>query len=456
MKTAAHRHAGRVPRQTTEELRSWWGSPELAETIHDGDQDPDVLDGIARAGPPSYFRTYESLKKELFALRAQYPDLVTIEDVGDSMEKVSGRADRDILAIRLTNRAAQGAHASGKKPIVLWLGGVHAREIANPELLMRWAKKALAEYGTHPEATALLDTREIVIVPMVNPDGHAVVERGYAESRPRLLDQRKNTSGINGTDINRNFDFLWGTAGSSTNPNSSTYRGPHAGSESETQAVMQLARAIRPDLFIDWHSSGELVMRPFAHTNTRAPDETGLLAVSQHMARLSGYDAIRAIQLYPTSGTSRDFMYGALGIPAFTIETGTVFHQSDLQFERTWRETEPVMTFAAGIADAPYARAQGPMVSQLSVGPSVLSGDVTEHTNQKIVAAEATFDPFASPGAGIALNAADGAFDEAQETVTAPVELLGSGDRRLVYVRAKDETGAWGPLKAQWITPAGE
>ena len=86
---------------------------------------------------------------------------------------------------------------------------------------------------------------------MLNPDGHHIVEAGGGGSSPYY--QRKNANNTNGcttwpptsstqfgTDNNRNFPFLWNCCGGSSGaPCSQTYRGTSAGSEPETQAVIE-------------------------------------------------------------------------------------------------------------------------------------------------------------------------------------------------------------------------
>ncbi|MCW2949012.1 MAG: Peptidase family [Thermoleophilia bacterium] len=186
-------------------------------------------DGLANRVAPGYFRTYEQLKTALYDFQAQYPGLAEVRDIGDSAEKRAGGADRDILALVLTNKKLSGA-----KPSTLHVAGIHAREIANPELLMTWAKQLLTGYGTDAESTMLLDSRETVLVPMLNPDGHAVVERGFAGAKGGNTMQRKSTMAGDpsaGTDLNRNFEYHWGGPGASARSSSETYRGPSAASE---------------------------------------------------------------------------------------------------------------------------------------------------------------------------------------------------------------------------------
>lgn len=421
-----------------------------------------VLDpAVIERGKPAYFRSYEQVKSAMSELQAKYPELVEVVDIGDTSEKVAGGADRDVLLLRLT---AKGVN-DGKKPTAFHLGGEHAREIANPELLLRHATQLLAGYGTDPEATALLQSRVIDIIPMMNADGHAVVERGFDRAPGGNLMHRKNTAPPNGTDLNRNYDFHWGGTGSSSNPRSQTYRGPSAASEPEVQAVQSHVTTVKPGIMLDWHSYSELNLYPWGDTREKTPDHAGFDALAKKFSSWNGYTPQQSIGLYPTTGTSKDWAYGTHRIPAFTIETGRTFHQTDAEFERVWGENAPVMTYVAKIADAPFQRVLGPDVVDVHVtapnAPGVaptrarVSASVSDATNggQVLAAAELVTDPFAAPGSGVALQAADGAFDSVSEQVAGVVSARG-GEQQLVYVRAKDAEGNWGPLTAQWLKGA--
>ncbi len=416
---------------------------------------------VARRGAPAYFRSYEQVKSALGELAARYPDLVEVIDIGDTSEKVAGTADRDVLLLRLT---AKGMN-DGKKPTAFHIAGEHAREIANPELVMRHAVQLLEGYGTDPEATALLQSRVIEIVPMMNPDGHVVVERGYEKAKGGNLMHRKNTAPPAGTDLNRNYDFKWGGAGASTNPRSDTYRGPSAASEPEVKAIQGRVTDVKPGIFLDWHSYSELNLFPWGDTKDPTPDHAGFQAIANKFSTWNGYTPQQSIKLYPTTGTSKDWTYGTHRIPGFTIETGRTFHQTDAEFERVWGENAPVFNYVAKIADAPFQRVLGPDVVDVHVtAPNVpgvapsssrVRASVSDATNggQKLAAAELVFDPFADPGTGVALTAVDGTFDAVQEQVSGLVQAR-TGERQLVYVRAQDVGGNWGPLTAQWLAPS--
>ncbi len=416
-------------------------------------------DDLVGRPAPSYFRTYEQLKDAMFELQSTYPELVQVRDIGDTWEKTQGTADRDVLALVLTNRAK-----TGDKPSTMHVGGIHAREIANPELLMTFATQLLAGHGRDAEATMLLDTRETVLVPMLNADGHAVVERGFANERGGDTMQRKSTSGGDprkGVDLNRNYEYHWGGPGASSWPSSQTYRGPSAGSEPETKAVQQFLKDSKPDLFIDWHSYSKLNMYPWGDTKQPTKDHAGYQAIAEKFTTFNGYSPIQSVDLYPTTGTTDDHAYGAEGVAALAIETGTAFHQSDAQFAQTLRENLPVLNYAVKIADAPFERVFGPDAYDMVVDPASrkVSATITDarNGNATLAGAELVLDPAAKPGTGLALDAADGAFDEVDEQVVGDASKLpglapDAGDGTLVYVRGRDAEGNWGPLAAQWLT----
>lgn len=411
---------------------------------------------IAGRPTPSYFRTYEQLKSAMFELEAKYPGLVEVRDIGDTYEKTQGIADRDVLALVLTDKAG-----AASKPKSMHVGGIHAREIANPELLMTFATQLLEGYGRDPEATMLLQSRETILVPMLNADGHAVVERGFTGEKNGNLMKRKNTSGSDGVDLNRNFEYKWGGPGASSSPRSETYRGPSAASEPETQAIQQYLTEHKPEVFVDWHSYSKLNLYPWGDSKAKTPHHDAFKAIAEKFTSYNGYSPIQSVQLYPTSGTTNDHAYGVEGITGLAVETGSSFHQSDAEFQRTLRENLPVLSYAVKIADSPFTRVFGPDALDMIVDPEsrAVTATISDVNNGKqvVAGAELVLDPTAAPGSGIALQPADGRFDSTQERVTGDATQLPglapeAGDGTLVYVRGKDADGNWGPLTAQWLT----
>ena len=396
---------------------------------------------------PKYFRTYEQVKAAMFELAKKYPDFVKVTDIGDTFEKSTGKADRDILSMVLTSPK------EGQKTRVTHIAGQHAREIANPEVLMRYALWALENYGKDAEATALLDNHIIDLVPMMNPDGHAVVERGYTGERGGDLMKRKNTSGsgAQGTDLNRNWpEKNWGTAGASSSPSNDTYRGPSAGSELENKAIVAHLETTKPAFFMDWHSYSELVLYPPEDDRKNVtPDQEHFIRVGKKMASFNGYTPQASIELYPTSGTSQ-LPYERWKIPSFVVETGRAFHQTDAQFEETYKKNFPVLQYAAAISPDWRKLSAGPEVASVRMSANGKLTAVAKDalTGKSAVAVELVSSPFAKPGSGKRLTGNDGTF---------VAEGIKSGPRaakELVYVRAQDDQGNWGPAKAVWKAAA--
>ena len=394
--------------------------------------------------PPKYFRTYEQVKAAIADLAKKYPQFVSVVDIGDSFEKTTGKADRDLLVMKLTSQKA------GPKAKVFFFGGQHAREIANPELLMRFATWLLEGYGKDAEATAILDNCQIDLLPIMNPDGHAVVERGYTGEPDGELMKRKNTSGKGGqgTDLNRNWASKnWGTAGTSHSQSSETYAGPSPASEPETQAMQNYITESKPQFLIDWHSYSELVLYPpeDSRSNT-TPDQEHFVRVGKKMASFNRYKPQASIELYPTSGTSQ-WAYEKHQIPSFVLETGTAFHQTDAQWEDNWKRNFPVMKYVASIAHDWKKASLGPDISAVRVdGAGLISGvAVDAATGKPAVKAELVLDATVAAGKGtaVAVNA-DGTFSLQTQ------QLAPGSEKKLMYVRAQDADGNWGPLAPLW------
>ena len=109
----------------------------------------------------------------------------------------------------------------------------------------------------------------------VNPDG-------------RVAGTRQNARQV---DLNRNFPYRWRAEGA---PGDVYYPGRRAASEPETRAVVQLVRALRPDLTIWYHQHLDLVDRPGGRRRN---------ALAAQYARASGL-RLRTLQRYHGSVTS--------------------------------------------------------------------------------------------------------------------------------------------------------
>ncbi|HQL27689.1 MAG TPA: Ig-like domain-containing protein [Anaerolineaceae bacterium] len=434
----------------------------------------------------SCYRTVEETFATAANLAATYPTLAQWIDIGNSWEKSVGQPDGyDMMVLKLTN-----SQITESKPKIFIIAGIHAREYTTSETATRFAEYLLSNYGTDADVTWLVDYHEIHILFYTNPDGRKEAEAGLSWRKNTNENYCGVTSTSRGADLNRNFSYQWGGAGSSSNTCDATYRGPSANSEPETQAVVSYILANFPDqrgtgaapadttgVFIDLHSYGGYVLWPWSYTTSAAPNATQLATFGRKIAYFNSYlPGQTGPDLYTCSGVTTDFAYGELGIPAYTIEMGTAFFQTCSTYESTIHPANlQALIYAAKVARTPYMTPLGPDSLNLALSASTVPAGTpvtltaqandtryrqtngTEPT-QNIAAAQYTVDtpPWASGAAPVAMSASDGSFNATTENITGVINTSGlSAGRHTIYVRSKDANNNWGAVSAIFLTIEG-
>ncbi|KXN65435.1 hypothetical protein CONCODRAFT_12973 [Conidiobolus coronatus NRRL 28638] len=253
------------------------------------------------------YHTYEEIKTWYCQHAQNNVGIVKfVPSIGKTIE------GNDIFAVHLTN-----PNGVAKKKI--WFQSlIHAREWITGTTSQYIFNEFLTKRESNPTIKSLLDEAEIIFIPVVNPDGYKYTQK------ERLWRKNRNGSGV---DLNRNYPFMWGGEGGSSNPNSNTYGGPYAGSELETKAIIAYFAA-QGKIYgaIDWHSYSELVLRPFGYTEKDATHEAQLKELGDgfrdkvKLNRGKKYISEKGIENYITSGSARDWFYGANTAYGYTIE----------------------------------------------------------------------------------------------------------------------------------------
>ncbi len=301
----------------------------LLPALAPGSDEPDVI-AHAEAGPPVYYtyHDYGQVKDDLYTVQGQHGDIMKVYDIGDSWEKVNGTADRDILAVKISDNV----EVDEDEPETIIIALHHAGEWPGMEVALSYIENVTDDYGNDTRVSWLVDNRETWIVPVVNPDGLDFAMHDTDS-------WRKNrhwfpADATYGVDLNRNYDGSqngdpdgeWGGAGTSHDPSSSTYCGESPFSEPETQAVRDLVEAHDFQIGIDFHTSGDLVMWPWNYDYVLAPDDADLVRIGEEMAALNGYTPEQGVVLYATTGDSTDWMYGGADVYPYCIEIGSEQH----------------------------------------------------------------------------------------------------------------------------------
>ena len=262
------------------------------------------------------FHSYEEISKKLEEIISAYPEITKLVSIGKSVE------GREIWAIKISDRASI---RESEEPVVLYNSVHHAREIATAEVALDTIYYLTSNYATDSEVNQWVNQTEIWVVPVVNPDGHMKV---YTKS-PFW---RKNTRNGFGVDLNRNYPGSWNSCfGSSGFPFANTYRGPKAGSEPETQAMMELVKKIKPSFDISYHSYSELVLYPYGCDNSVAETADVIVPIGKKMAELFITDDGNGSYtpgtpweiLYGADGSNMDWMYSEQQVIPFVIELGS-------------------------------------------------------------------------------------------------------------------------------------
>jgi len=328
------------------------------------------------------YHSYSECVEELLEAESGFPDIARVDSIGRSYE------NRPILAIKISDEPWVDDPLEAD---VLFVALHHAREVATPDVVLYLMHYLLDNYGLDARVTRLVDTREIWIVPVLNPDGHVFVEQGNflwrKNRRPAAV------GGCVGVDINRNYGFLWGLddVGSSGDPCSQTYRGQAPFSEFETRAIRDLVLDEAHDFTsaISYHSYGRLILFPWGYTPEPTPDHDIFEALADSMAAYNGYrPGAGNTAIYPTNGDFGDWMYGDKVVTegfdpkhplnekprmfAFTFEVGGSFKPEESMIPQLVSENLAPNLFMIEYADEP-ARVLPPAAPQMD--PPVVLAD---------------------------------------------------------------------------------
>lgn len=277
------------------------------------------------------FLTYDEVMREIDSMALLYPTLITPRAAIDTFKTFEGR---NLHWIKISDNA----NIDENEPQILYDAIHHAREPMSVQQLVFYMWYLLENYATNSEIKAIIDNSELYFVPFVNPDGYVYNEttnpNGGGMWRKNRFDHQ-DANGNFGVDNNRNYDYIdgtngsvWGTTGISTDPSSDVHCGPSAFSEPENQAMRWFVNQHDFKVAFNNHSYSNLLLYPFGFEYGRqCPDSTEFETISSEMVKYNNYANQVGWELYPTSGGSDDWMYGATTehnkIYSFTPEIGS-------------------------------------------------------------------------------------------------------------------------------------
>lgn len=254
------------------------------------------------------YHNYEELTEELMRLNRTYSSILRVRSIGRSWE------NRTIWLIHITN-----FEVDRLKPSILIDGAHHGNEAICLEVCLFYAKylvegyfmgevEGFPSYGY--SIRRLVDERNIYIIPLVNPDGHA-----RCPTAEYYADARKNARGV---DLNRNYDFYWEEGDG--NPHSPVYHGPAPFSELEAKAVRDFVLSHNINIYLSYHSGIEFMLIPWTYSQMPTIEHPLYIKLAEEASIMAGFTPFGLWRLYPAAGSSMDWVYHAKKALSFTVE----------------------------------------------------------------------------------------------------------------------------------------
>ncbi len=231
--------------------------------------DSDMAQDLEEALTFRKYPTYPQYLDMMQGFARDYPAICRLDTFGTSTE------GRLLLALKITDNPGQ----EEPEAKFLYTSTMHGDELAGYILLLRLAHHLLEGYGTDNEVTYLVDSLEIWINPLANPDG------SYSNDQDLSL-FRSIRNNVNGVNLNRDFPDP-----ALSQPDDTT------GRERETREMMEFLHRYRFTLSANLHSGAEVVNYPWDHTFDLHADDAWYRFVSREYA-----DEARAVD--------PDYMFG--------------------------------------------------------------------------------------------------------------------------------------------------
>ncbi|MEM9951330.1 MAG: M14 family metallopeptidase [Chloroflexota bacterium] len=108
-----------------------------------------------------YYR-YDELTQIIHAFAEEYPNLVTVESIGQTYE------GRDIWLLTITNGETGDA---SEKPAVWVDANIHASEVSGSSAALHLVYILTTQYGENDKVTLAVDTRTFYVIPRISADG---------------------------------------------------------------------------------------------------------------------------------------------------------------------------------------------------------------------------------------------------------------------------------------------
>jgi len=195
-------------------------------------------------GDWNFYPTYQQYVSMMEGFQANYPNLCKLVEFGTSVK------NRKLLCLKISDQVAEDE----SEPEFLYLATIHGNETGGYNLMLHLIDSLLTAYGTDPEITQVVDSLEIWICPLFNPDGT------YAGGDNVIGTSVSKRFNSNNYDLNRNFP----------DPVEGNY--PNGSWQKETIALMSFLKEHNFSLAANLHGGVEVINYPWDVWHPLYPD----------------------------------------------------------------------------------------------------------------------------------------------------------------------------------------
>ena len=281
---------------------------------------------------------YEASKAAMLKLHDRFPDITSLENIGESV------LERDIEALRI---------GTGEKKIFI-NGAHHGKEWLTSILILEQIEYILKAYENNENVEGkdirkLLEYGSICFVPMINPDGVEIARKTIPN--PFKVNACQVKSNSRGVDLNKNYPAKWEYANQARSPGPRGYKGEAPFSEPETKAVEEYVKANAFESVLCYHSAGNLVYWYYDQTDNLERD----YSLAKELGAITGYKVegpYDAVKYHASEGDvpgsmagMKDWFVQDYNKPGFTVEIGSPSSSGFLgynQYARIWQSNKDV------------------------------------------------------------------------------------------------------------------
>ena len=247
-------------------------------------------------------------------IASQYPQICQLVSIGNSGQ------NRPLWYLKISDNVT----VNEAEPEIRMVSSIHGDEVVGYDLLIRLIQLLTSGYNQDPRLTSIVNSSELWINPMYNPDGY-------------VLQQRYNAAGY---DLNRNFPMLTGEQ----HPDGNAWG-------IENVAVMNYSPTRNFSQSINYHGGALVINYPWDYTYTLAPDDAVIqqMALTYSTPNSPMYNGefdqgiTNGAAWYVITGSLQDWTYGNINCIDLTAEIGYNKWPPANQLDTFWSQNQESM-----------------------------------------------------------------------------------------------------------------